>query len=58
MGWLLATLASVGGLYGSYKLDLPTGAAIVCALGLTLLLMGIVVAMRHRTALARWRDRE
>ncbi len=38
LGWALATLASVGGLYASYRLDLPTGAAIVCALGLTLLL--------------------
>jgi zinc/manganese transport system permease protein len=41
VGWLLATLASVGGLYASYKLDLPTGAAVVCALGLTLLLAGV-----------------
>jgi len=41
VGWIIATLASVGGLYGSYRLDLPTGAAIVCALGLALLLTGI-----------------
>ena len=33
IGWLVATLASVIGLYSSYKFDLPTGAAIVCALG-------------------------
>lgn len=37
-GWVVATLASVGGLYASYRLDLPTGAAIVCALGLALLM--------------------
>jgi len=48
-GWVIATLASVGGLYGSYRLDLPTGAAIVCALGLMLLLMGIVAVIRHRS---------
>lgn len=39
-GWFLATLAGMGGLYGSYKLDLPTGAAVVCALGVTLLIAG------------------
>ena len=39
LGWLVATLSSVGGLYASYRLDLPTGAAIVCALGLALLLV-------------------
>lgn len=38
VGWLAATLASGAGLYGSYELDLPTGAAIVCTLGVALLL--------------------
>ncbi|HLP78510.1 MAG TPA: metal ABC transporter permease [Candidatus Paceibacterota bacterium] len=37
IGWLVATLASVGGLYGSFHFDLPTGAAIVCVLGMFLL---------------------
>ena len=37
VGWCVATLASIAGLYASYRLDLPTGAAIVCALGLALL---------------------
>src|SRR3954467_3592753 len=32
IGWLVATLASVIGLYASYRLDFPTGAAIVCVL--------------------------
>ena len=41
VGWLLAAVASVGGLYGSYRLDLPTGAAVVCALGIALLIVGI-----------------
>jgi zinc/manganese transport system permease protein len=35
-GWGIATLASIAGLYGSFRLDLPTGAAIVCTLGLSL----------------------
>ncbi|MSU70545.1 MAG: metal ABC transporter permease [Opitutaceae bacterium] len=38
VGWATATLASVAGLYGSYVLDLPTGAAIVCTLGIALVL--------------------
>ncbi len=38
VGWTFATLASVGGIYGSYRLDLPTGAAVVGALGIALLL--------------------
>ena len=38
IGWLAATIASVAGLYASFKMDLPTGAAVVCALGAALLL--------------------
>ena len=41
LGWAVATLASVAGLYASYRLDLPTGAAVVCALGLVLLLASL-----------------
>jgi zinc/manganese transport system permease protein len=41
VGWVVATLASVVGLYASYQLDLPTGAAVVCSLGLALLLAGV-----------------
>ncbi|PWU09084.1 MAG: metal ABC transporter permease [Verrucomicrobia bacterium] len=39
IGWLTATLASIVGLYVSFKNDLPTGASIVCALGAALLLL-------------------
>ncbi|MSU24120.1 MAG: metal ABC transporter permease [Opitutus sp.] len=42
IGWATATAASVAGLYGSYVLDLPTGAAIVCTLGIALVLTMIV----------------
>jgi zinc/manganese transport system permease protein len=41
IGWLTATLASIAGLYISFKHDLPTGASIVCALGAGLLLVGL-----------------
>jgi zinc/manganese transport system permease protein len=48
IGWCVATLASVGGLYASFELDVPTGAAIVCVLGGTLLLA--VIAQKFRGA--------
>ena len=46
IGWCVATLASVGGRYASFELDVPTGAAIVCVLGVTLLLA--VIAQKFR----------
>ena len=39
ISWLTATLASILGLYASFQLDLPTGAAIVCVLGAVLLVV-------------------
>lgn len=47
VGWSVATLASVGGLYSSFKLDLPTGAAIVCTLGIALVVVAIVSRFIH-----------
>jgi zinc/manganese transport system permease protein len=41
VGWLTATAASIAGLYASYEFDLPTGAAIVCALGGALLCVAV-----------------
>jgi zinc/manganese transport system permease protein len=37
VGWAVATVAGVCGLYASFELDVPTGAAIVCVLGAFLL---------------------
>jgi len=48
IGWLVATLASLGGLLASYRLDLPTGAAIVAACGVALALVNVFVAVRKR----------
>ena len=47
VGWIVAVSASLIGLVTSYWLDLPTGAAIVCACGLLLALAGAVGAMRR-----------
>ncbi|MCU1337682.1 MAG: hypothetical protein JWO19_3263 [Bryobacterales bacterium] len=41
IGWTMGTLVSVLGVYLSLKIDLPTGATIVCTFGLVLLLMGL-----------------
>ena len=50
IGWATATLASVAGLYASYALDLPTGAAIVCTLGVALVLTIVVTLFREKRA--------
>jgi len=42
LGWIAGTLACVAGLSASYWLDLPTGAAMVCAFGASLALAGLV----------------
>jgi len=47
IGWGVAAAASLLGLWASYKMDLPTGAAIVVASGLLLLLVGVVQATRQ-----------
>jgi zinc/manganese transport system permease protein len=48
IGWGIAVVASLVGLTASYKLDLPTGAAIVCACGLLLAIVASVAAFRPR----------
>lgn len=47
-GWATAAAASLLGLWASYQLDLPTGAAIVCVCGLLLVVVAVVVALRPR----------
>ena len=46
VGWIVAVSASLIGLWTSYSVDLPTGAAIVCATGLLLAIVGIIVSVR------------
>ena len=45
IAWCVGILTSAAGLVGSYALDLPTGAAMVTAFGLFLLLAGVVRAL-------------
>jgi zinc/manganese transport system permease protein len=52
IGWTMGTLVSALGVYLSLKIDLPTGATIVCTFGLVLILMASVRGVVRR-ALAR-----
>src|SRR5438445_3646174 len=50
IGWSMGSIVSALGVYLSLKLDLPTGATIVCTFGLVLLLMAAVRPLVQRTA--------
>jgi zinc/manganese transport system permease protein len=52
IGWSMGTLVSALGVYLSLKLDLPTGATIVCTFGLVLVLMASVRPLVQRPALS------
>ena len=47
IGWAVAAAASLLGLWASYRMDLPTGAAIVCACGLLLVVMSAYAVVRR-----------
>lgn len=47
IGWGVAVIASLVGLWTSYQMDLPTGAAIVCATGVLLAIVSTVAALRR-----------
>src|SRR4051812_41922738 len=50
IGWIVATMSSVIGLYAAYRMDLPTGAAIVCVLGAALVLAAMVAKFKNKSA--------
>ena len=50
IGWSMGTIVSALGVYLSLKLDLPTGATIVCTFGLVLILMAVVRPLFGRGA--------
>lgn len=53
IGWGIAATASLAGLWASYRLDLPTGAAIVCACGAALVIVAVIAAVRRRSGPVR-----
>jgi zinc/manganese transport system permease protein len=48
IGWTMGTLVSAIGVYLSLKIDLPTGATIVCTFGIALILMALVRVILRR----------
>lgn len=46
VGWVIAAGASLLGLTASYQMDLPTGAAIVCASGVLLIVVSTYASLR------------
>ena len=49
IGWTMGTVVSALGVYLSLKLDLPTGATIVCTFGLVLVIMAAVRPLIQRS---------
>jgi zinc/manganese transport system permease protein len=50
IGWTMGTVVSALGIYLSLRLDLPTGATIVCTFGLVLVLMALLRVLMCRRA--------
>jgi zinc/manganese transport system permease protein len=48
IGWIVALIGGIGGLFLSYWWDLPSGAAIVCTFGTLLILISFVGIVRRR----------
>jgi zinc/manganese transport system permease protein len=48
IGWLIALIGGVGGLFLSFWWDLPSGAAIVCTFGALLILVSIISLLRRK----------
>lgn len=53
VGWVLATIGGIGGLFWSFYSDLPTGAAIVCMFGGLLVLVASTTRLRSISDPAR-----
>jgi zinc/manganese transport system permease protein len=47
IGWIIAWLGGIGGLFFSFWWDLPSGAAIVCTFGVLLILVSTYALMRR-----------
>jgi zinc/manganese transport system permease protein len=50
LGWVVATLGGIGGLYWSFYSDLPSGAAIVCTFGVLLVIVSTVGLLKKARA--------
>jgi len=52
IGWSMGTIVSALGVYLSLRLDLPTGATIVCTFGMVLIIMALVRPLFQRPAVS------
>jgi ABC-type Mn2+/Zn2+ transport system permease subunit len=50
IGWFIALIGGVGGLFFSFWWDLPSGAAIVCTFGALLILVSAISLLRRKPA--------
>jgi len=50
IGWMIAWLGGIAGLFLSFWWDLPSGAAIVCTFGAILILISFFALWQHRRA--------
>src|SRR5437868_13319346 len=46
LGWIIATLGGIGGLFWSFYGDLPSGAAIVCTFGGLLVMVSVIALFK------------
>jgi zinc/manganese transport system permease protein len=53
IGWLIALVGGVAGLFLSFQWDLPSGAAIVCTFGALLIALSSLGALRRRDRVAQ-----
>jgi len=56
IGWTMGTLVSALGVYLSLKIDLPTGATIVCTFGVVLILMALLRGVVRRSLTSVYGD--
>jgi zinc/manganese transport system permease protein len=50
IGWTMGAIVSALGILASFRLDLPTGATIVCTFGVALAVLALVWVVRQRPA--------
>jgi ABC-type Mn2+/Zn2+ transport system permease subunit len=51
IGWIIALIGGIGGLFLSFWWDLPSGAAIVCTFGVLLIFISFLGLWRRRAKL-------
>jgi zinc/manganese transport system permease protein len=50
IGWIIALIGGIGGLFFSFWCDLPSGAAIVCTFGALLIVISLFSLLRRRSS--------